>query len=127
TSTIDNYTLGHAVKEADVVIGALRAEKGRPKIVVSEEMVSKMAEGSIIIDVSIDQGGCIETSRMTSHEDPTFSRFDVTHYCVPNIASRVSRTASVTLSNIFTPILLQMADLKGAEEMIFNYTWFMKG
>jgi len=110
-----------------VVIGALRAEKGRPKIVVSEEMVSKMAEGSIIIDVSIDQGGCIETSRMTSHEDPTFSRFDVTHYCVPNIASRVSRTASVTLSNIFTPILLQMADLKGAEEMIFNYKWFMKG
>lgn len=127
TSTIDNYTLGQAIKEADVVIGALRAEKGRPKIVVSDEMVSKMAEGSIIIDVSIDQGGCIETSRMTSHDDPTFSQYDVTHYCVPNIASRVSRTASVTLSNIFTPILLQMADLKGAEEMIFNYKWFMKG
>jgi len=127
TSTIDNYTLGQAIKEADVVIGALRAEKGRPKIVVSEEMVSKMAEGSIIIDVSIDQGGCIETSQMTSHDSPTFSKYDVTHYCVPNIASRVSRTASVTLSNIFTPILLQMADLKGAEEMIFNYKWFMKG
>ena len=127
TSTIDNYTLGQAIKEADVVIGALRAEKGRPKIVVSEGMVSKMAEGSIIIDVSIDQGGCIETSKMTSHDNPTFSKYDVTHYCVPNIASRVSRTASVTLSNIFTPILLQMADLKGAEEMIFNYKWFMKG
>ncbi len=127
TSTIDNYTLGQAIKEADVVIGALRAEKGRPKIVVSEEMVSKMAEGSIIIDVSIDQGGCIETARMTSHDHPTFSKYDVTHYCVPNIASRVSRTASVTLSNIFTPILLQMAELKGAEEMIFNYKWFMKG
>ncbi len=127
TSTIDNYTLGQAIKEADVVIGALRAEKGRSKIVVSEEMVSKMSEGSIVIDVSIDQGGCIESSRMTSHDEPTFSKFDVTHYCVPNIASRVSRTASVTLSNIFTPILLQMADLKGAEEMIFNYKWFMKG
>ena len=127
TSTIDNYTLGQAIKEADVVIGALRAEKGRSKIVVSEEMVSKMMEGSIIIDVSIDQGGCIETSKMTSHDDPTFSKYDVTHYCVPNIASRVSRTASVTLSNIFTPILLQMADLRGAEEMIFNYKWFMKG
>src|SRR5690554_4300232 len=127
TSTIDNYTLGQAIKEADVVIGALRAEKGRAKIVVSEEMVSKMSEGSIIIDVSIDQGGCIETSSMTSHDSPTFSKHEVTHYCVPNIASRVSRTASVTLSNIFTPILLQMADLKGAEEMIFNYKWFMKG
>src|SRR5690554_878140 len=127
TSTIDNYTLGQAIKEADVVIGALRAEKGRAKIVVSEEMVSKMTEGSIIIDVSIDQNGCIETSNMTSHDNPTFSKFEVTHYCVPNIASRVSRTASVTLSNIFTPILLQMADLKGAEEMIFNYKWFMKG
>jgi alanine dehydrogenase len=127
TSTIDNYTLKQAIKEADVVIGALRAEKGRAKIVVSEEMVSLMMEGSIIIDVSIDQGGCIETSRMTSHDEPTFSKFDITHYCVPNIASRVSRTASVTLSNIFTPILLQLADHGGAEEMIFNYKWFMKG
>lgn len=127
TSTIDNYTLGQAIKEADVVIGALRAEKGKSKVVVSEEMVSQMMEGSIIIDVSIDQGGCIETSRMTSHDEPTFSKFDVTHYCVPNIASRVCRTASVTLSNIFTPILLQMADVGGAEEMIFNYKWFMKG
>ncbi|MEX2594471.1 MAG: alanine dehydrogenase [Anditalea sp.] len=127
TSTIDNYTLKQAISEADVVIGALRAERGRAKIVVSEEMVSLMMEGSIIIDVSIDQGGCIETSRMTSHDEPTFSKFDITHYCVPNIASRVSRTASVTLSNIFTPILLQMADHGGAEEMIFNYKWFMKG
>lgn len=127
TSTIDNYTLGQAIKEADVVIGALRSEKGRAKVVVSEEMVSMMMEGSIIIDVSIDQGGCIETSRMTSHDQPTFSKHQITHYCVPNIASRVSRTASVTLSNIFTPILLQMADLGGAEEMIFSYKWFMKG
>ncbi|WP_304516565.1 alanine dehydrogenase [Cecembia rubra] len=127
TSTIDNYTLGQALKEADVVIGALRAEKGKNKIVVSEEMVSGMMEGSIIIDVSIDQGGCIETAEMTSHENPTYVKHGVIHYCVPNIASRVARTASAALSNIFTPILLQMADLRGAEEMIFNYKWFMKG
>lgn len=127
TSTIDNYTLGQALKEADVVIGALRSEKGKNKIVVSGEMVSAMMEGSIIIDVSIDQGGCIETAEMTSHENPTFVKHGVIHYCVPNIASRVARTASAALSNIFTPILLQMADLKGAEEMIFNYKWFMKG
>ncbi|MDX5478803.1 MAG: alanine dehydrogenase [Cyclobacteriaceae bacterium] len=127
TSTIDNYTLGQALKEADVVIGALRAEKGKNKIVVSEEMVAGMMEGSIIIDVSIDQGGCIETAEMTSHDKPTFTKHGIIHYCVPNIPSRVARTASVALSNIFTPIVLQMADLRGAEEMIFNYKWFMKG
>jgi alanine dehydrogenase len=127
TSTIDNYTLGQALKEADVVIGALRAEKGKNKIVVSEEMVAAMMDGSIIIDVSIDQGGCIETAEMTTHDNPTYVKHGVIHYCVPNIASRVARTASAALSNIFTPILLQMADLRGAEEMIFNYKWFMKG
>ncbi|MGY6742243.1 MAG: alanine dehydrogenase [Cecembia sp.] len=127
TSTIDNYTLGQALKEADVVIGALRAEKGKNKIVVSEEMVTNMMDGSIIIDVSIDQGGCIETAEMTYHDNPTYVKHGVIHYCVPNIASRVARTASAALSNIFTPILLQMADLRGAEEMIFNYKWFMKG
>ncbi|WP_339922894.1 alanine dehydrogenase [uncultured Cyclobacterium sp.] len=127
TSTIDNYVLGQALKESDVVIGALRAEKGRSKIVVFEEMVSQMMEGSIIIDVSIDQGGCIETAEMTSHNEPVFKKHGVIHYCVPNIASRVSRTASYSLSNIFTPILLQMADIGGPEEMVFNYKWFMKG
>lgn len=127
TSTIDNYVLGQALRESDVVIGALRAEKGRPKVVVSEEMVAQMMEGSILIDVSIDQGGCIATSEMTSHSDPVYRKHGVIHYCVPNIAARVSRTASYSLSNIFTPILLQMADLGGAEEMIFNYKWFMKG
>jgi alanine dehydrogenase len=127
TSTIDNITLAQALKEADVVIGALRAEKGRNKIVVTNEMVAAMMPGSIIIDVSIDQGGCIETAEMTTHASPTYLKHDIIHYCVPNIASRVSRTASVALSNIFTPLILQMSDLKGAEEMIFNYKWFMKG
>lgn len=127
TSTIDNFSLNQALSEADVVIGALREEKGRNKIVVSEEMIANMMHGSIVIDVSIDQGGCIETSRMTTHEDPVYSVYDIIHYCVPNIASRVARTASYSLSNIFTPIILQMADLRGAEEMIFNYKWFLRG
>jgi len=113
--------------EADVVIGALRAEKGRNKIVVSDEMVAKMIPGSILIDVSIDQGGCIETARVTTHENPVYKMHEVIHYCVPNIASRVARTASYSLSNIFTPILLHMNDLGGAEEMIFTYKWFLKG
>ena len=127
TSTIDNFSLNQALSEADVVIGALRAEKGRNKIVVSEEMVANMMHGSIIIDVAIDEGGCIETGKMTSHDEPVYQVHDIIHYCVPNIASRVARTASYSLSNIFTPIILQMADLGGAEEMIFNYKWFSRG
>lgn len=127
TSTIDNFSLGQALAEADVVIGALRAEKGRNKIVVTEEMVANMIHGSIIIDVGIDQGGCIETARMTTHDEPVYLVHDIIHYCVPNIASRVARTASYSLSNIFTPLILQMADLGGAEEMIFNYKWFLRG
>jgi alanine dehydrogenase len=127
TSTLDNASLSQALAEADVVIGALRAEKGRNKVVVTEEMVAKMIPGSVIIDVGIDQGGCIETSRMTTHENPVYRTHDVIHYCVPNIASRVARTASYSLSNIFTPILLHMNDLGGAEEMIFTYKWFLKG
>ncbi len=127
TSTIDNFSLSQAMSEADVVIGALRAEKGRNKIVVSEEMVANMMHGSILIDVSIDQGGCIETARMTTHDEPVFLMHDIIHYCVPNIPSRVARTASYSLSNIFTPLILQMADLGGAEEMIFNYKWFLRG
>ncbi len=127
TSTIDNFSLSQALAEADVVIGALRAEKGKNKIVVTEEMVANMIHGSIIIDVGIDQGGCIETARMTTHDDPIYMVHDVIHYCVPNIASRVARTASYSLSNIFTPIILQMNDLGGAEEMIFTYKWFLRG
>lgn len=127
TSTIDNFSLSQAMAEADVVIGALRAEKGRNKIVVSEEMVANMMHGSIVIDVGIDQGGCIETSKITTHDDPVYKIHDIIHYGVPNIASRVARTASYSLSNIFTPIILQTSDLGGAEEMIFNYKWFLRG
>ncbi|HCX22623.1 MAG: alanine dehydrogenase [Flammeovirgaceae bacterium] len=127
TSTIDTATLTRALANADVVIGAIRAEKGRNKCVVTEEMVSNMKPGSVIIDVSIDQGGCIETSDMTSHKKPTFKKHGVVHYCVPNIASRVARTASIAISNIFTPMLLNAADAGGIDEMIFNHTWFMRG
>ncbi|MDN3203168.1 alanine dehydrogenase [Algoriphagus sp. C2-7] len=127
TSTIDNFNLTNALAEADVVIGALRAEKGRNKIVVTEEMVANMIHGSIIIDVGIDQGGCIETAVPTTHENPTYLHHGIIHYAVPNIASRVAHTGSYSLSNIFTPIILQMAELGGAEEMIFNYKWFLRG
>ncbi len=127
TSTLDNLTLREALKTADVVVGALRSEKGKIRFLVSEEMVTEMKQGSVIMDVSIDQGGCFETSYITTHDKPTFIKYGVIHYCVPNIPSRVPKTASAALSNIFTPILFQMADVGGQDEMIFSFKWFMKG
>jgi alanine dehydrogenase len=127
TSTIDTITLGDSLTSADVVIGALRAEKGRARHVVSEEMVSRMKPNSLIIDLSIDQGGCVATSEITTHTKPIFRKYDVIHYCVPNVASRVAHTATTALSNIFTPTILRAAEEGGVEQMIFSHKWFMKG
>lgn len=127
TSTIDTVTLAETLKTADVVIGALRAEKGRPRHVITEEMVSQMRPDSLIIDLSIDQGGCIETSEITTLSKPVFRKHGVIHYCVPNVASRVAHTAANALSNIFTPTILRAAEEGGVEAMIFSHKWFMKG
>ena len=127
TSTIDTITLRKELREADVVIGSLRSEEGGSPCVVTEDMVAEMKSNSVIIDVSIDQGGCFETSRMTDHKNPVFKKYDVIHYCVPNIPSRVARTATTALSNIFTPIFLQIAKKGGVEDMIYTKEWFMKG
>ncbi|MGB3468523.1 MAG: alanine dehydrogenase [Cyclobacteriaceae bacterium] len=127
TSTIDHSVLQKAIADADVLIGAMRPEKGRHKCVVTEEMVASMKDGAVVIDVGIDQGGCIETSDFTTHDKPVFTKHGVIHYCVPNIASRVARTATNALSNIFTPMILQIGDAGGMEEMIFSQKWFMKG
>lgn len=127
TSTIDTLTLSESLRTADVVIGALRAEKGRARVVVTEEMVSKMRTDSLIIDLSVDQGGCVETSEITSLKKPIFRKYGVIHYCVPNVASRVAHTATTALSNIFTPTILRAAEEGGLEEMIFSHSWFMKG
>lgn len=127
TSVIDSATLSQSLRSADVVIGALRPEKGSARCVVTEEMVAGMKSGAVIIDVSIDQGGCIETSETTSHASPTFRKYDVIHYCVPNMASRAARTATTALSNILTPMLLKIADAGGINEMIYQYPWFNRG
>jgi len=127
TSTIDTATLSDSLKKADVVIGALRAEKGRARHVISEEMVSQMKPDSLIIDLSIDQGGCVATSEITTHAKPVFRKYEVIHYCVPNVASRVAHTASTALSNIFTPTIVRAAEEGGVEDMIFAHKWFMKG
>jgi alanine dehydrogenase len=118
TSVIQPRVLAKHLKTADVVIGAIRAQHGRTPCVVTEEMVSEMKVGSVIIDVSIDQGGCFETSEVTNHTKPVFRKHGVIHYCVPNIASRVSRTASYALSTIFAPILLNIGEEGGVENML---------
>ena len=120
TSIISPNILEEELKTADVAIGAIHSKKGRTPVVVTEEMVSRMRSGSVIVDISIDQGGCFETSSITTHSKPTFKKYDVTHYCVPNIGSRVSRTASYAFSNILMPILLHCGELNGIKGLIFE-------
>lgn len=118
TSVVQPEELRKALRNADVAIGALRPEHGRTPMVVTEDMVKDMKSGSVIVDVSIDRGGTFETSEVTTHTDPVYKRYGVVHYCVPNIASRVPRTASTALSNIFSPMLLEMGDAGGFAELI---------
>jgi len=118
TSTFQPKVLEKAMETADVAIGAIRSDTGRSPVIVTEEMVQKMQEGSVIVDVSIDQGGCFETSKVTSHAEPTYIQYGVTHYCVPNIASRVARTASYVLSNIFAPVILEVGEGGGLDHCI---------
>jgi alanine dehydrogenase len=127
TAILNPNMLLKALKTADVAIGALRTSEGRVPIVVTEEMVSEMRVGSVIVDVSIDQGGCFETSTVTNHSQPVFRKHGVVHYCVPNIASRVSRTASTALSNIFTPMLLEAGEKGGIDELMWQDKAVRKG
>jgi alanine dehydrogenase len=119
TSVMQPIVMSKAITTCDVVIGAIRATNGRSPCIVMEETVSRMKPNSVVIDVSIDQGGCFETSEVTNHMEPVFRKYDVIHYCVPNIASRVPRTASYALTNIFTPILLDIADTGGLVNMVW--------
>ncbi len=126
TSTIDPKELGKAVMRCDVLIGAIRGS-GRTPTVVTEEMVKTMKEGSVIVDVSIDLGGCIETSEITTHNHPTFERHGVIHYGVTNISSRVSRTATKALSNFFLQNLIEIADQGGIETFVKREKGFRNG
>jgi alanine dehydrogenase len=117
TSTMQPKNLMKALMRCDVAIGASRG-KNRAPILVNEAMVELMKQGAVIVDVSIDMGGCFETSELTTHDKPTFEKHGVIHYCVPNIPARYSRTSSVSLSNIFTPYLLQISEAGGLENAI---------
>lgn len=118
TSTYSNQVLAKELADADVAVGAVHSAKGRTPLLVTEEMVMQMKPGSVIIDVSIDQGGCFDTSQMTSHEHPTFIKHDVIHYCVPNIPSRTAKTSSVALSHILSPIINEAFEVGGFQNLL---------
>jgi alanine dehydrogenase len=119
TSVIEPKILAKQLKTCDVAVGALSSSTGRTPIIVSEQMVSNMRPGSIIVDVSIDRGGCFETSEVTTHEKPVFMKFEVIHYCVPNIPSGFARTASQAISNVLMPLLLETADDGGIDHAVW--------
>ncbi|MBS4042999.1 MAG: alanine dehydrogenase [Chitinophagaceae bacterium] len=120
TSVLEPKILAKQLKTCEVAVGALSNEYGRAPIVVTESIVSTMRQGSIIIDVAIDRGGCFETSQLTSHENPTFIKHDVIHYCVPNIPSGFARTASQAISNVLMPLLLNISEEGGIEEIVWH-------
>jgi len=119
TSVIEPKILAKQLKTCDVAVGALSNDGGRTPMVVTETMVSNMRKGSVIVDVSIDHGGCFETSVVTSHKEPTFTKYDVIHYCVPNIPSGFARTASQAISNVLMPLLLETAEDGGVDNVIW--------
>ncbi len=127
TSTLNPSSIAEALKTADVVISAKFTDLGISPCLITEEMVRNMEPGSIIIDVSIDQGGCFETSRVTSHEKPIYKEHNVTHYCVPNIAASVPNTASYSLSNIIAPMLMKISNYGGIEQMLKRDIGLRKG
>jgi alanine dehydrogenase len=120
TSVIEPKILGKQLKTCDVAVGALGNDGGKTPLVVTESMVSNMRPGSVIVDVSIDHGGCFETSAVTTHKKPTFTKFDVIHYCVPNIPSGFARTASQAISNVLMPLLLETSEDGGVDKLIWH-------
>ena len=126
TSTLQQSQLLNSLINTDVLIIAKRLEDDSSNI-ISEDMVKRMKNGSVIIDVSIDQGGCCETSTITNHESPIFTKHGVIHYCVPNIASRVSRSASISISNILCSIINEISFEGGLENSIIKYEYLRSG
>ncbi|MFM2146319.1 MAG: hypothetical protein RL732_1155 [Bacteroidota bacterium] len=127
TSVIEPRILAKQLKTCEVAVGALYTSGARTPVVVTEEMVSNMRQGSVIIDVSIDRGGCFETSSITSHENPVFTRYGVIHYCVPNIPSGFARTASQAISNVLMPLLLEAGEEGGFENLVWHKVHLRSG
>lgn len=105
------YNVSHAVREADLVIGGVLIPGAAAPKIVTREMVSKMKKGAVIVDVAIDQGGCIETARPTTHSDPAYSVDGVVHYCVTNMPAAVPNTSTLALTNATFPYVMRLAKL----------------
>ncbi|HEY4338230.1 MAG TPA: alanine dehydrogenase [Puia sp.] len=120
TSVMEPRILAKQLKTCEIAVGALSSQTGRTPVVVTDEMVSNMRPGSVVIDVSIDRGGCFETSRITTHELPVFTKYGVIHYCVPNIPSGFARTASHAISNVLMPLLLEAGEEGGFENLVWH-------
>ena len=118
TEVIQDLVVAKRLKKADLVIGALHPVNGRTPVVVSEDAIATMEPNSVIIDISIDSGGCFETSELTSHEAPTYEKHGVIHYCIPNMASAVGHTATIALSNFVAPMLSTLSELGGVEDCL---------
>ncbi|MEZ4996610.1 MAG: alanine dehydrogenase [Bacteroidales bacterium] len=121
TSTFHPQVLQKALKSADVLIGALSTDILMPWFYVTEEMVQGMKRGSVIIDLSVDTGGCVETAEPRAIKDPIYEKHGVIHYSAWNLPSRVPKTASIALSNVFRPLMQEIADAGGITPMLkFN-------
>lgn len=127
TSVLEPKLLAKQLRTCEVAVGALSNLNGRTPMVVTDEMVSGMRPGSIIIDASIDRGGCFETSEVTSHEAPVFIKYGVIHYCVPNIPSGFARTASQAISNVLMPLLIEAGEEGGIEELAWQRMYLRNG
>ena len=127
SSSLNPEYMAYQLTSADVVIGAMHSKSGRAPVLVTEEMVSKMKKGSVIVDVSIDQGGCIETSRVTSHSDPVFEKHGVIHYCVPNMSSKVARTSSMAVSNFLVSLILKLGSGVDLQTLLYQHEGIRSG
>lgn len=127
TSVIHPTVLFKALASADAVIGNLRYINGSDRFMVSEDLVKTMKKGSVIVDMSVDQGGCFETSECRTLNDPVFVKHGIIHYCVPNISARVGRTSSIALSNIFTPIILKIGESGSVKQSVADSSGFRHG
>ncbi len=118
TSVFHPRVLKKALKSADVLIGAIELEGLHPWYYITEDMVKSMKKGSVVIDLSIDRGGCIETTECRALDDPVYEKYGVIHFSAWNLPSRVARTASIALSNIFAPLIKSMAEVGGMTQLL---------
>lgn len=127
TSVFHPQVLKKSLKSADVLIGAIELEDLKPWYYITEDMIRLMKKGAVIIDLSIDRGGCIETTECRELKDPVYEKHGVIHYSAWNLPSRVARTASIALSNIFTPLLQSIADAGSVTQFLKNDTGLRNG